>query len=83
SAATLFWTRQQQKRSRFIDYKRRAVPGNRNKIVRHNEKRFFNTLELFQSFSGIAKENISVIYGGDIDYTTQKGKFVSWKIFLI
>ncbi|GHU65792.1 hypothetical protein FACS1894123_11790 [Bacteroidia bacterium] len=42
---------------------------------------FFNTLELFQSFSGIAKENISVIYGGDMDYATHKGKFISWRNF--
>ncbi|GHS94110.1 hypothetical protein FACS1894207_1730 [Bacteroidia bacterium] len=42
---------------------------------------FFNMLELFQSFSGIAKENISVIYGGDMDYATHKGKFISWRNF--
>jgi predicted AAA+ superfamily ATPase len=40
---------------------------------------FFDNLELFQSISGIDKNNLSVIYGGDIDYKTQKGKFISWK----
>ncbi|MDR2148955.1 MAG: ATP-binding protein [Tannerella sp.] len=40
---------------------------------------FFNTLEMFRSISGIKTENVSVIYGGDTDYTTQRGKFVSWK----
>ena len=40
---------------------------------------FFNGLQLFQSISGIDKENLSVIYGGDTDYQTQKGKFISWR----
>ena len=40
---------------------------------------FFNTLESFRQVSGIEQENLSVIYGGDIDYMTQRGKFVSWK----
>ena len=40
---------------------------------------FFNTLESFRQVSGIEQKNLSVIYGGDIDYTTQRGKFVSWK----
>ncbi len=41
---------------------------------------FFNNLQLFQSISGINKENMSVIYGGDTDYETQKGKFISWRM---
>lgn len=40
---------------------------------------FFNSLQLFQLISGIDKENLSVIYGGDTDYQTQKGKFISWR----
>ncbi|MDR2907133.1 MAG: ATP-binding protein [Bacteroidales bacterium] len=40
---------------------------------------FFANLELFRSISGIKKENLSVVYGGDTDYTTQRGRFVSWK----
>jgi predicted AAA+ superfamily ATPase len=40
---------------------------------------FFNSLQLFQSFSGINVENLFVVYGGDTDYRTKKGNFVSWK----
>jgi predicted AAA+ superfamily ATPase len=40
---------------------------------------FFNTLDTFRRISGIEQTNLSVVYGGDIDYTTQRGKFVSWK----
>jgi predicted AAA+ superfamily ATPase len=40
---------------------------------------FFNGLESFQSISGINAENSFVIYGGETDYITPKGKFVSWK----
>jgi predicted AAA+ superfamily ATPase len=40
---------------------------------------FFNNLESFRQISGIDHEHLSVIYGGDIDYMTQRGKFVSWK----
>lgn len=40
---------------------------------------FFVNLELFQSISGIEKENRHVVYGGDSDYITQRGQFVSWK----
>jgi predicted AAA+ superfamily ATPase len=38
---------------------------------------FFKNLEFFQSISGTRE--MSVIYGGDTDYRSQKGKFVSWK----
>ncbi|KUK78601.1 MAG: Uncharacterized protein XD92_0185 [Proteiniphilum acetatigenes] len=40
---------------------------------------FFGTLQLFQSFSGISHENLFVVYGGETDYTTKKGRFISWK----
>jgi predicted AAA+ superfamily ATPase len=40
---------------------------------------FFKGLETFQSISGIEPENSFVVYGGEIDYTAKKGKFVSWK----
>jgi predicted AAA+ superfamily ATPase len=40
---------------------------------------FFGGLETFQSISGISTENLFVVYGGETDYTTKKGKFVSWK----
>jgi predicted AAA+ superfamily ATPase len=40
---------------------------------------FFAGLEHFQSISGIKNENMTVVYGGDIDYVAQRGKFVSWK----
>jgi len=40
---------------------------------------FFKTLKTFQSLSNIKSENLRVVYGGDIDYQTETGKFVSWK----
>ena len=40
---------------------------------------FFKTLKLFQSYSGISTNNLSVVYGGDSDYRTEIGKFISWK----
>jgi hypothetical protein len=40
---------------------------------------FFKTLKTFQSLSNINSEFISVVYGGDIDYQTENGRFVSWK----
>ena len=40
---------------------------------------FFKTLKLFQSYSGISTDNLSVVYGGGSDYRTEIGKFISWK----
>lgn len=40
---------------------------------------FFKSLNKFQSISEISPENCMVVYGGDIDYTTTEGRFVSWK----
>jgi predicted AAA+ superfamily ATPase len=40
---------------------------------------FFDNLERFRLVSGIDQNNLSVIYGGDTDFTTQKGKLISWR----
>jgi len=40
---------------------------------------FFKTLKMFQTMSGLTSESLIVVYGGDIDYQTQLGKFISWK----
>lgn len=42
-------------------------------------KKFLIGLKRFQSIANIATENLSVIYGGDIDFQTDNGKFISWK----
>ena len=40
---------------------------------------YFKGLIHFQQISGIDKEDLTVVYGGDADYLTQKGRFISWK----
>jgi len=40
---------------------------------------FFNNLNKFKEISGLAPENLSVIYGGDENYTTGTGTFVPWR----
>ncbi len=40
---------------------------------------FFGGLKHFQSFSGIADDDLSVIFGGDADFLTSNGKFTSWR----
>lgn len=40
---------------------------------------FFRGLRYFQSFSGIANDALSVIYGGDVDFLTSYGKFITWR----
>ncbi len=40
---------------------------------------FFSGLKHFQSFSGIADDDLSVIFGGDADFLTSNGKFTSWR----
>jgi predicted AAA+ superfamily ATPase len=42
---------------------------------------FFKGLINFQQISNIDQNNLTVVYGGDADYVTQKGRFVSWKNF--
>ncbi|NLX73644.1 MAG: ATP-binding protein [Bacteroidales bacterium] len=44
---------------------------------------FFDTLRRFQSYSRIQTEDMFVIYGGDNDFVTEYGKFVSWKNFQV
>ena len=41
--------------------------------------KFFNSLKRFQSISNISTDKLSVVYGGDIDFQTDNGKFISWK----
>jgi len=40
---------------------------------------YFKGLTLFQQISNTDKNNLTVVFGGDADYTTQTGRFVSWK----
>lgn len=40
---------------------------------------FFRGLKHFQSISGIPDDALSVVYGGDADFITSTGKFISWK----
>lgn len=40
---------------------------------------FFKTLKMFQTITGLPSESLMVVYGGDVDYQTQQGKFISWK----
>ena len=39
---------------------------------------YFKGLHLFQQIAGIDTNNLSVIYGGDTDYLTPNGQFISW-----
>lgn len=40
---------------------------------------FFRGLKNFQSISGIPDDALSVVYGGDADFLTSDGKFISWR----
>ncbi len=40
---------------------------------------FFKTLKMFQAMADLPSESLTVVYGGDVDYHTQQGKFMSWK----
>ena len=40
---------------------------------------FFKTLKTFQSISNINSDSMAVVYGGDLNYQTENGMFVSWK----
>lgn len=40
---------------------------------------WFKGLDNFASLSGIESANKAVIYGGDLNYLTDSGRFVSWK----
>ena len=40
---------------------------------------YFKGLHIFQQIAGIDTNNLSVIYGGDSDYTTPNGNYISWK----
>ena len=41
--------------------------------------RFLIALKHFQTISQINKQNLYVVYGGDMDYQTSDGTFISWK----
>ncbi len=40
---------------------------------------FFKGLKKFQEISGLPDDSFAVVYGGDVDYQTDKGKFISWR----
>lgn len=40
---------------------------------------FFSGLKHFQSLSGISDDALSVVYGGDADFLTSGGKYISWR----
>jgi len=40
---------------------------------------YFKGLIQFQQISNIDKSSMAVVYGGDADYSTKNGKFISWK----
>ena len=40
---------------------------------------YFKGLKHFQQISNIDANNMTVVYGGDADYLTQNGRFVSWR----
>lgn len=40
---------------------------------------FFKGLKRFADISGLQAENLNVIYGGDINMTTQQGNYISWR----
>lgn len=40
---------------------------------------WFKGLDSFAALSGIKSANKAVIYGGDLNYLTDSGRFVSWK----
>ena len=41
--------------------------------------KFFKTLQLLQKMENMNVSSASVVYGGDADYETTAGKFVSWR----
>jgi len=40
---------------------------------------FFKNLLLWQKFSAMPNDNLTVVYGGEQSYQTKNGKFLSWK----
>jgi len=40
---------------------------------------YFKGLIQFQQISNIDKSNLTVVYGGDADYSTKNGRFTSWR----
>lgn len=40
---------------------------------------FFKGLKRFADISGLMSENLNVVYGGDMNITTQQGNYISWK----
>lgn len=40
---------------------------------------FFKCLKRFADISGLMSENLNVVYGGDMNITTQQGNYISWK----
>lgn len=40
---------------------------------------FTDGLQKFKSIAGVSDDNLTVVYGGDMNFGTAKGKFISWK----
>lgn len=40
---------------------------------------FTDVLQKFKSIAGVSDDNLTVVYGGDMNFGTAKGKFISWK----
>lgn len=42
-------------------------------------KSYFKGLLHFQKISGLSSDSLGVVYGGDLDYLTENGRYISWK----
>ena len=40
---------------------------------------FFDGLDAFSKLSGIPKDASAVVFGGDADFQTSDGRFISWR----
>lgn len=40
---------------------------------------YFKSLNHFQSISNLSKDALTVVYGGDVDFITDNGRYISWK----
>lgn len=49
------------------------------KAARTRNLHFFDNLLYWQKLSGVSTQNLKVIYGGNENFQTAKGSFISWK----
>lgn len=42
-------------------------------------RKFFDNLKEFRKLSNLSVQDTSVVYGGDVDFITSDGKFISWR----